>query len=217
MSSNVVAGHVRQPRCEGGTDTCDFAAYARAVRIELADGIHHVTMRGNNRATIFHDDRDYEAFLGRLASTVKDFAWLLHAYVVMPNHFHLLVETPQPNLGRGMLILNGSYARRYNARYDHVGHVFQTPYSSKLVLTDAHFVESCRYIVNNPVRAGLCARPDQWRWTSYHGMAGLSFPPDFLHLARLRAAFDSPEEFATFTAAKNMSSNHVAGHGPVGR
>jgi REP element-mobilizing transposase RayT len=210
MYSNVVAGHVGQPRCsEAGCTTSHFPTYRRVVRTELAGGIFHVTMRGNARATIFHDDRDYEMFLRRVDSTVNRFRWLLHAYCVLPNHFHLLVETPEPNLGKGMLVLNGSYARRYNARDDRVGHVFQTPYRSKLVGTDEHFVEAIRYIANNPVKAGLCRGPSVWRWSSYRTTAGYLPPPSFLSTTRVRGLFVDARELRAFVAA----GNHVARHG----
>jgi REP element-mobilizing transposase RayT len=183
------------------------------MRSELAGGIFHVTMRGNARAEIFHESHDYEVFLKMLGKTVERFEWLLHAFVVLPNHFHLLVETPQPNLGRGMLVLNGSYARRYNAKFDRVGHVFQTPYRRKLVRSDAHFSETVRYIANNPVRARLCRQAEDWPWTSFRATLGISPVPRFLRTERVLAQFDSVAELRAFVAAKAMSSNHVAGHG----
>ena len=183
------------------------------MRSELAGGVFHVTMRGNARAVIFHEPHDYDVFLGMVAKTVARFEWLLHSFVLLPNHFHLLLETPQPNLGRGMLVLNGSYARRYNAKFDRVGHVFQTPYRSKPVRSDAHFVEAIRYIANNPVQAQLCARAEDWPWSSFRATIGLSSVPRFLQTGRVLAQFDSVAELRAFAAAKAMSSNHVAGHG----
>jgi len=170
-------------------------------------------MRGNARAEIFHDHHDYAVFLRMLRKTVETFEWLLHAWCVMPNHFHLLVETPHANLGRGMLVLNGSYARRYNARFDRVGHVFQTPYRSKHVSTDEHFMETLRYIANNPVRAKLRRRAADWPWSSYRATAGLTAAPPFLEVGRMAALFGSPRDFAAFVDAKAMSRNVVAGHG----
>ena len=206
MSGNHVAGKLLHT---GDT----FASTLRGMRTELAGGIFHVTMRGNARATIFHNDHDYDVFLRMLRKTVETFEWPLHAWCVMPNHFHLLAETPHANLGRGMLVLNGSYARRYNARFDRVGHVFQTPYRSKLVMTDEHFMEAMRYIANNPVRAKLCERAGDWPWSSYNATAGRSPVPSFLQTTRALALFGSADEFAAFVAARAMSGNHVAGHG----
>jgi REP element-mobilizing transposase RayT len=183
------------------------------MRTELAGGVFHVTMRGNARATIFHHDHDYDVFLRMLRTTVETFEWLLHSWCVLPNHFHRLVETPHTNLGRGMLVLNGSYARRYNAKFDRVGHVFQTPYRSKLVATDEHFTEAVRYIANNPVRAKLCARAADWSWGSYRATSGLEPKPPFLTTERIVAVFGSAADLAAFVDAKAMSLNVVAGHG----
>ena len=182
------------------------------MRIEAAGAYHHVTLRGNARATIFHDDRDYEVFLKRLGETVERFLWRLHAFCLMPNHFHLLVETPEPNLGKGMLVLNGSYARRYNARYDRVGHVFQTPYRSKLVLGDPHFMEASRYIVLNPVRAAITREAIEWPYSSYAYTAGVATAPPWLVVDFTRAVFDGTAAYAAFVAAGGMSGNQVAGH-----
>ncbi|MES1246536.1 MAG: transposase [Actinomycetota bacterium] len=183
------------------------------MRIEAAGAFHHVTLRGNARATIFHDERDYHVFLKRLGETVERFLWQLHAFCVMPNHFHLLVETPEPNLGKGMLVLNGSYARRYNARYDRVGHVFQTPYRSTLVVGDPHFLEASRYIVLNPVRAMLTRDPIEWPYSSYGATAAIVPAPAWLVVDFTRAAFGGAGSYASFVAAPAMSGNQVAGHG----
>jgi putative transposase len=183
------------------------------MRCELAGGIFHVTTRGNARAVVFHEPHDYEVFLKMVAKAVDRFEWLLHSFVVLPNHFHLLVETPQPNLGDGMMVLNGSYARRYNAKFDRVGHVFQTPYRCKPVRTDAHFVEAVRYIANNPVQARLCERAEDWPWSSFRATTGLSAVPPFLQTERVLAQFDSVAELRAFVAARAMSGNQVAGHG----
>jgi len=180
------------------------------MRTELVGGVFHVTMRGNARATIFHDDHDYDVFLRMLRETAETFEWILHSWCVLPNHFHLLVETPRANLGRGMMVLNGSYARRYNAKFDRVGHVFQTPYRSKLVETDEHFMEAVRYIANNPVRAKLCERAADWRWGSYRSIVGLDPKPPFLSTERTLALFGSSAELAAFVDAKAMPGNVVA-------
>src|SRR5438270_259648 len=110
-------------------------------RLEYGGAVYHVTNRGNNRAVIYRDDDDYAGFLRELSKVVLRFGWICHCYCLMPNHFHLLVETPDPNLGRGMLRLNGAYARRYNWRHERVGHVFQGPYEAKVVETDEHLLE----------------------------------------------------------------------------
>jgi len=102
-------------------------------RENVAGGIYHLTARGNARENIFRDEFDYVAFLRGLSATVERYRWRCHAYCLVPNHYHLLMETPEPNLSRGMLWLNGSYARRFNGRHERVGHVFQGPYRAELL------------------------------------------------------------------------------------
>ncbi len=136
-----------------------------ARRMEVPDGIHHVTARGNLRQTLFHDERDYRFFLRTLGEAAARFGWERYAACLMPNHYHVLLATPEPNLGAGMLLLNGSYARYFNVRHQTVGHVFQGPYRSRLVARDEHLLEALRYIALNPVRAGLASSCAGWRWT----------------------------------------------------
>jgi hypothetical protein len=119
----------------------------------------------------------------------------------MPNHYHLLLETPEPNLARGMQVLNLTYARYFNWRYARPGHVFQGPYRSRLVLREAYLVELCRYIVLNPVRARLVANPEGWRWTSYRVTAGHETAPTYLTVDRVRSFFGGAGPFRDFVAA----------------
>jgi len=164
------------------------------------DGFSHVTARGNNRSVIFRDEADYEAFLRQFEKVVARFRWRCHAYCLIPNHYHLLVETPEGNLARGMLVLNGWYARRFNLRNERVGHVFGGPYDAKRVVTDEHLLEVSRYVVLNPVRAGLAAEPGRWRWSSYRATAGLSPRPLFLELDLVRELCGGPAGYRAFVA-----------------
>lgn len=145
---------------------------ARPLRICVPDGLYHVIARGNARAPIYHNDTDRFWFLRTLAHVVDRFGWLCHAYCLMENHYHLVVETPRPNLATGMQQLNGPYARGFNERHDRCGHVFQARYRSILVEKDSHLLALCRYVVLNPVRAGMCPRPGDYRWSSYQATAG---------------------------------------------
>jgi REP-associated tyrosine transposase len=124
----------------------------------------HVTTRGNARQQIFFDDADYRLFIAIVRNVAADFEWLLHTYCVMPNHYHLVVESPLP-LPRAMHLINGRYARRFNLRYGRTGHVWEGPYDATPVESDEHFTEACRYIADNPVRAGLCATGADWPWS----------------------------------------------------
>jgi putative transposase len=153
---------------------------ARPLRICIPGGLYHVIARGNARAPIHRDDADRFAFLRILARVVDRFGWLCHAYCLMWNHYHLVVETPRPNLPTGMQQLNGPYARWFNDRHDLCGHVFQARYRSILVQKDDHLLALCRYVVLNPVRAGLCRAPDEYHWSSYRATAGMAPAEPFL-------------------------------------
>lgn len=153
---------------------------ARPLRIEFSGAVYHVTARGNAGQPVFADKEDRATFLGALGEAVARFGWLCHAYCLMDNHYHLLLETPQPNLARGMRQLNGIYTQRFNRRHDRAGHLFQGRYKAILVEREAHLLELCRYIVLNPVRAGLTRGPGKAPWTSYRATLGQVAPPPFL-------------------------------------
>jgi putative transposase len=142
--------------------------------------VWHVTCRGNERRDVFRDDRDRERFLAVLGRTVSLFCWRLHAYVLMGNHYHLLLETPEPTLSRGMRQLNGIYTQAFNRSHKRVGHLFQGRFKSILVEKDAHLLELCRYVVLNPVRAGIVRTAKGWPWSSYRATAGLTEAPEWL-------------------------------------
>ncbi len=147
---------------------------ARPLRLEFEGGLYHVTSRGDGREAIFLVDADRESFLEVLGKVVRYYRWLVHAYCLMGNHYHLLLETPEANLSRGMRQLNGVYTQRFNARHRRVGHVFQGRFKAIVVERDGHLLELCRYVVLNPVRAGLVKRPQDWGWSSYRATAGMA-------------------------------------------
>lgn len=153
---------------------------SRPLRLEFPGAVYHVTSRGNARQDIFLDDSDRERFLSILSSTVHRYNWSCHAYCLMDNHYHLLLETHDPNLSSGMRQLNGIYTQAFNRRHDRVGHVFQGHYKAILVEKDAHLLELCRYIVLNPVAAGIAAQPEAWPWSSYRGTLNAEEAADFL-------------------------------------
>lgn len=162
---------------------------ARPLRLQFPGAFYHVTARGNARQDIFLDDRDRETFLDFLAREIHQQAWKCHAYCLMTNHYHLLIETPEANLTRGMRRLNGRYAQTFNRRHDRVGHVLQGRYKSILVDKETYLLELCRYIVLNPVRAKVVRRPEDWAWSSYRATAGLRQAPGWLKGVDLRARF----------------------------
>ena len=149
---------------------------ARAPRINLAGGLFHVTQRGNNRQPIFLDDKDRRAFLERVARFRGPFKCSVHAYCLMDNHVHLLLETQEANLSAFAQRLFASYTLWFNRKHEQVGHVFQGRFKSILVEKDAYLLELSRYIHLNPVKAKLVAKPEEYRWSSmrsYLGMEGV--------------------------------------------
>jgi len=153
---------------------------SRPLRIEYPDAVYHVTSRGNARSDIFHSASDRETFLKILSGVVQRFNWLCHAYCLMDNHYHLLIETPDGNLSKGMRQLNGVYTQKYNWLHQKTGHVFQGRYKAILVEKDSYLLELCRYVVLNPVRAGMTEKPEQWIWSSYSFTVGMKKPPEYL-------------------------------------
>ncbi len=149
---------------------------SRPIRIEYPGAVYHVMSRGNEKKPVFKDDRDRESFLNALHQVNKRYHWICHAYCLMGNHYHLLIETPDGNLAIGMRQLNGVYTQRFNSRHGRTGHLFQGRYKSILIQKDSHLLEVCRYVVLNPVRAKITERPDEYPWSSHLAMAGWAKP-----------------------------------------
>lgn len=140
---------------------------ARPLRIEFPGAIYHVTSRGNCKAEIYRSDRDRRSFLRVLSDVIDRYSWICHSYCLMENHYHLLIETPLGNLSRGMRQLNGVYTQQFNHANERVGHIFQGRYKAILIERETHLLELSRYIVLNPVRAGLAGSAEGWPWSSY--------------------------------------------------
>ncbi len=153
---------------------------SRPLRLEFAHGLYHVTSRGDRREDIFADDSDRGQFLEVLAQCCERFNWLIHAYCLMGNHYHLLIETPDGNLSLGMRQLNGVYTQSFNRRHQRVGHVFQGRYKAIIVQKDSYLLELARYIVLNPVRAQMVRSVKDWPWSSYRATADLVPVPPWL-------------------------------------
>ncbi len=128
--------------------------------------MYHVYARGNDKRLIYEDDRDRRLYLTTLGVVVDACGWLLLAYCLMDTHVHLLVETPEPNLGTGMRRLHGNYALLFNRRHRRCGHLFQGRYGAKRIRDDAHLLTAVSYVAANPVEAGLCGLARQWEWSS---------------------------------------------------
>ncbi len=153
---------------------------ARPLRLEFPGAIYHLTGRGNARQKIFFSDADRQLFLDTLAAVVGRYGWICHAYCLMANHYHLLVETSKPNLSLGMRQLNGIYTQAFNRRHQRVGHLFQGRFKAILVEKESYLLELCRYIVLNPIRVKGNVQPSTWKWSSYRATAGLASAPEFL-------------------------------------
>ena len=161
----------------------------RPLRLQIPGAFYHVTSRGNARADIFWGDSDRHSFLDLLSLVVRRFNWLCYAYCLMDNHYHLLIETPEANISSGMRHLNGVYTQIINRKHNRVGHIFQGRFEAILIEKEHHLLELCRYVVLNPVRAGIINAPEEWVWSSYRATAGLEESPSFLTTLWVLACF----------------------------
>lgn len=179
--------------------------HGRPLRLEFPHAVYHVTNWGNARQDIVATDDDRRMFLALLAHVVDRYGWLCHTYCLMDNHYHLLIETPKPNLSQGMRQLNGRYTQNYNRAHRRVGHLFQGRFTAILVEKEAHLLELCRYVVLNPVRAKMVPHPRQWAWSSYRATVGEARAPDWLTTDWVLGQFGprvgpAQEQYRTFVA-----------------
>ena len=163
--------------------------WARPLRIEYAGALYHVISRGNEQRPIVTDDIDRRKRLDWLRRTVETYGWRLHAFVLMGNHEHLFVETPEPNLSAGMQYLNGSYTGYFNRRLGRAGHLFQGRFKAHLIDERGYFQVVSRYIHLNPVRAGIVGRPQQYPWSSYAGCVRAAETLDWVTYERVLLDF----------------------------
>ena len=179
---------------------------ARQLRLQHPGALWHVTSRGNNRGAIFFEDADRTLFLDLFGEAIRRSHWIVHEYALMTNHFHLLIETPEMTLSSGMKWLNQTYAQRMNRKYDRVGHFYQGRFHAELVEKESYLLAVMRYIVLNPVRAGMVERPEEYRWSSYRAKVGLEEPPEWLTMRDTLAHFGNElpaqrEEYRKFVEA----------------
>ncbi len=162
---------------------------ARPLRLEFAGALYHVTSRGDRQEAIYETDADREHYLTVLSEVCEQYNWVCHAYCLMDNHYHLLIETPEANLSKGMRQLNGKYTQSFNRAHHRVGHVFQGRYKAILVDKDSYLLELARYIVLNPVRARMVRSAKEWPWSSYRATVGQQAKPSWLNTEWLLAGF----------------------------
>lgn len=162
---------------------------SRPVRIEFPGAHYHVTSKGTKGRAVFLSDEDRAAFLKVLNTVVSRYGWLIHSYVLMTDHYHLVVGVPEANLSRGMRQLNGVYTQQFNRAYGQEGSLFQGRFRSILFEKETFLVPLCRHVVLNPVRTGEVKSPQAWQWSSHRAMAGMIKAPSFLYQEDVLAAF----------------------------
>lgn len=161
----------------------------RPLRLQFPGALYHVTSRGNRRSRIYRDDADRNAWLDVLALVCDRYHCVVHSFCLMSNHFHLMLETVEPNLARAMRHLNGEYTQHFNRRHHTVGHLFQGRYKAILVQRESYLLELSRYIVLNPVRAKMVDLVDDWPWSSHRFYIGDAPPPSWLESDWILAQF----------------------------
>lgn len=190
-----------------GERLADATAVSRPLRLHAPGLLHHVFARGNEKACIFADDRDYASFLDLLAPALARFNTRCVAYCLLWNHYHLLLVPNEHRISQVLQQLNSAYCQRFNRRHNRVGHVLQGRYGCRVVEDGEYARTVLRYLALNPVAAGRTAKPEHWPWSSYRFVLGLEACPDFLALDDAWLAFGTSdcavgrERFATFVAA----------------
>jgi putative transposase len=189
---------------------------SRPLRCNIPGALYHVTSRGNDRQDIVRQDSDREVFVDLLARVTSDRQWVLHAWVLMSNHLHLVVETPHGNLSAGMRDLLGRFASRFNAVHRRSGHLFQSRFHARLVERETHLLELVRYLPLNPVRCGLVLTPAEWPWSSYRATAGLDPPPTWLEVdATLSEFHRTDQDQARAGFRQFVSKGHAVAYSPA--
>jgi len=188
---------------------------SRPPRTQFPGAFYHVTARGNRKANIFLDDLDYLTWHSLVARAAERFGFVAHAYCQMPNHFHLVLETPLSNLSESMHFLNCVYSLQFNARHGLSGHVLQGRFHSVLLEREAHFLELARYVTLNPVRAGLVQRAEDWRWSNYRATAGMAEAPAWLDTEATRSRFHGASDAERIRRYRDFVAAGMGGSDPL--
>jgi REP element-mobilizing transposase RayT len=169
---------------------------SRSLRLEFPGALFHVTQRGNYQQDIFVDDHDRRFFLELLGKCANRYGWILMAYVLMSNHFHLVVQLTCSTLSRGMQWFGTKYVQAFNRRHGRVGHLFQGPFDAPLVEKEIYGLNVLRYDVLNPVRAGMVARPEDYIWSSHRAVLGMAPAPEWLAIDDVLVQFAPQRDLA---------------------
>lgn len=180
---------------------------ARPLRIEYPGAFYHLTSRGNEQKDVFKSRKDRQQFLSYLESAVVRYGGAVHAYCLMNNHYHLLLETPAGNLSQIMRHINGAYTTYFNVKRKRSGHLFQGRYKAILVEAAEYATELSRYIHLNPVRAGIVAAPEEYEWSSYRYLAGISEAPAWLTIHFVLGYFGDANTKENYRAFVNDAIN----------
>jgi putative transposase len=169
---------------------------ARQLRIEYEGAFYHVTSRGNQRTQIFWDNKDRTEFKRILERTKGRYGYVVHGYVLMDNHYHLLIETPYGNLRQIMQNINTSYTVFVNRRYKRAGHLFQGRYKAFIIDKESYLLALGRYIHLNPVRAGIVKKPEHYQWSSYR---------DYISVPRKEKITDTDDMLSSFSKSRAIA------------
>ena len=169
---------------------------SRPVRIEFPGAVYYVTSKGRGGQVIFRDREDKGVFLNVIGNVVDRFGWLVHSYVLMDSHYHLVVECPEANLSKGMRQVNGVYTQHVNRRHGQEGPIFQGRFKSVLLEKKNYLLPVCRHLVLNPRRTGNPQSYKDYRWSSYRALAGQAKPPGFLYREAVLSHFGKRQKEA---------------------
>ena len=161
----------------------------RAHRIDRPGSYYHVGSRGNNRQWIYVAEIDRLIQLELMERVARRHGWVVYAYCQMTNHYHLVLHTPEGGLSDGMQVLNGEFSRRTNRVHGRTGHLVQNRFAYRIIESEQHLFEACRYVHLNPVRAGLCGVPEDWQWSGHRAALGLELPETFFAVGALLRLF----------------------------
>ena len=193
----------------------------RRPRLQIPGGLYHVTGRGNRRSVIFQDDHDRREFLRIFSQATAFYGLRTIALCLMGNHYHTLLETPEPNLSEAVQFLNGVYAQHSNRRHRQTGHLFEARFGAQIVQRETHLIRAARYVVRNPVEAHLIKDAVSWPWSTYRATAGLEAPPEWLNLDWIGWAFktDDVEEarrrYVDYVNEPTSAKHRIASRGIV--
>jgi putative transposase len=192
----------------------------RELRIIERDGWYHVTCRGCNRGPIAWDRHDYASLEGELARAAVRHGWQLAAWCFMPNHYHLILRTPQGGFSEGLQVMNGTHSRRTNRRYGRTDHLFRNRPRAHQIGSDAHLVAAIIYGVRNPVEAGLCRTAGEWPYSSYRATVGSAPAPPWLMVDEIYEFFgptaaEARTEFARLVHDRHLPVSDTEGAMPV--